>query len=108
MVKHYGPFFKVFIVSQNNYIKPQVLYNNLIQFSCAVILNSVLSLVDLRWPRAAIPQMQLRGCICFTACGAIPTTLSSTRAGEFTAIYGMWLGMGARAQLVLAAREMAV
>lgn len=48
MVKHYGPFLKVFIVSQNNYIKPQVLYNNLIQFSCAVILNSVLSLVDLR------------------------------------------------------------
>lgn len=33
MVKHYGAFFKVFIVSQNNYMKPQVLYNNLIQFS---------------------------------------------------------------------------
>lgn len=34
--------------------------------------------------------------VCFTACGAIPTTLNEARAAEFTAIYGMWFGRGSQ------------
>lgn len=65
----------------------------------SLIPNSVVTAADLRGPCAPIPQKQLCGGICFTACGAFPTTLSGARASEFTAIYGMWLGEEAWARV---------